>query len=324
MEKLLELQEVTKIFHIKSNKFFKPKKKIYAVNNVSFYINKKETVGLVGESGCGKSTVGRLILRLIKPSSGKIFFKGVDLNSLNHKEINKLRESYQIIFQDPYSSLNPRKTVLDIVSLPLIIHKKFKTKKEIEEKVKEILKLVGISEDYLNHYPHEFSGGQRQRVGIARAIALNPELIICDEPVSALDVSVQAQVINLLIDLKEKLGLSYLFIAHDLSVVKHISDRIIVMYLGKIVEEASKKELFLNPLHPYTKSLISAVPEVDIDLKKERIILKGDIDTPISFIKGCVFAKRCYQAKTICFEKNPPFLFYGNEHKVSCHFINFY
>lgn len=324
MEKLLEVNDLTKIFYIKSNKFFKPKRSIYSVTKVNFYINKKETVGLVGESGCGKSTIARLILRLIKPTNGKIFFKGIDITTLSNRKINKLRESFQIIFQDPYSSLNPRKTILDIISAPLIIHKKFKSRTEIEKRVKEVLNLVGLSEEYLDHYPHEFSGGQRQRIGIARAIVLNPELIICDEPVSALDVSVQAQVINLLMDLKEKLSLSYLFIAHDLSVVKHISDRIIVMYLGKIVEEASKRELFQNPLHPYTKSLISAVPQVDINFKKERIILKGDVDSATSFIKGCVFAKRCYQSQTICYEKDPPLFFYGYNHKVYCHFVNFY
>ncbi|HOJ65027.1 MAG TPA: ATP-binding cassette domain-containing protein [Spirochaetota bacterium] len=324
MEELLNVKDLTKIFYVKSNKLFHPKKKIYAVNNVNFTINKKETVGLVGESGCGKSTIARLILRLIKPTSGKIYFEGKDISTLKHKELTKLREKFQIIFQDPYSSLNPRKTILDIVSEPLIIHKKFKTKKEIEEKVKFLLNLVGISTDYLHHYPHEFSGGQRQRIGIARAIALEPKLIICDEPVSALDVSIQAQVINLLIELKEKLGLSYLFIAHDLSVVKHISDRIIVMYLGKIVEEGHKKEIFSNPLHPYTKSLISAIPEPDINVKKERIILKGDVDSPTNFVKGCPFCKRCYMSKSICFEKEPPLLFYGDNHKVLCHFVNLY
>ena len=227
----------------------------------------------------------------------------------------------QIIFQDPYSSLNPRKTILDIISAPIKTHQKKQSKKKIEDRVKQLLNLVGLSERYLHHYPHEFSGGQRQRIGIARSIALNPGLIVCDEPVSALDVSIQAQVINLLMDIKQQFGLSYLFIAHDLSVVRHISDKIIVMYLGKIVEIASKNELFDNPMHPYTKALISAIPDIDINSKKERIILEGDVELPIDKHNGCVFASRCFKKQNICLEKEPEFKNLGNNRMCLCHFV---
>ncbi len=303
-------------------KYFKTGRGIvHAVDDVTFTIERGKTLGVVGESGCGKSTLANLIMRLIPATSGQIIFDGQDITKMSAAKLKPLRSQMQIIFQDPYSSLNPRKTIGDIIGTPLKIHNPHITKEELNSKIAELLKMVGLSDQYIYHYPHEFSGGQRQRIGIARAIALKPKLILCDEPVSALDVSVQAQVINLLQDLKTNLNLSFLFIAHDLSVVKHISDRIIVMYLGKIVEIANKKDLFDNPLHPYTKALISAIPIPDPNIKSERIILTGDAAMPTGEQQGCLFANRCYKKQTICTTTPPPCHCEGGR-MCLCHFPN--
>ncbi len=291
---------------------------VKAVDNVSFHIKKGETLGLVGESGCGKTTVGRTLLRLIEPTAGRIYFDGVDLMALGGRALRKMRRRMQIIFQDPYSSLNPRMTVLDIVGEALVIHGLARGL-EREDKVKSLLERVGLDARYVNRYPHEFSGGQRQRIGIARALALSPDFIACDEAVSALDVSIQAQVINLLMDLREEFGLAYLFIAHDLSVVRHISDRIAVMYLGEIVETAGADDLFDRPLHPYTQALLSAIPVADPTRKAKRIVLEGDVPTPIDPPSGCHFHPRCRFAEDICSRVNPGVTDAGSDHTFRCH-----
>ena len=319
---LLEVKNLKKYFPVKAGVFRKTVGYLKAVDDISFYIKEKETLGLVGESGSGKTTTGLTILRLEEPTAGEIRFEGKNILSLNKKELKKLRRDMQIIFQDPYSSLNPRMMVADIVGEPLNVHKLVRNKKERNEKIRELLESVGLTAEHMKRYPHEFSGGQRQRIGIARALAVNPKLIIADEPVSALDVSIQAQVINIMQDLQRDLGLTYLFIAHDLCVVKHISDRVAVMYLGRIVEIANKKDLFSNPLHFYTQSLMSAIPVPNPIYKKKRIILEGDVPSSVNLPAGCRFHPRCPKAMDICREKEPVFKDYdSNGHYVACHLV---
>ena len=318
-ETLLEVNNLKKYFPIKGGVFSQTIGYVYAVDDVSFTVDKGETLGLVGESGCGKSTTGRSILRLIEPTDGKIYFEGQDVTALDKNAMRSLRREMQIIFQDPYASLNPRMTVGSIVGEPLEIHK-IARGSEKTERVASLLQKVGLRAEDMRKYPHEFSGGQRQRIGIARAIALNPKLIVCDEPVSALDVSIQAQVINLLEDLQEEFGLSYLFIAHNLNVVEHISDRVAVMYLGQIVELASDTDLYNDPQHPYTEALLSAVPIPDPTVTKKRIILEGDVPSPIDPPSGCHFHTRCMYKEKVCEEEAPEFKHIGGGHWVACHF----
>lgn len=318
---LLEVKGLKKYYPVKAGVFRKTVAHVKAVDDISFYINEGETLGLVGESGCGKSTTGATILRLEEATDGEVKFAGKDVLSLNKRELREMRKKMQMIFQDPYSSLNPRMTVADIVGEPLEIHKLTKNKKERKERVEELLNAVGLTGEQMNRYPHEFSGGQRQRIGIARALAVNPKLIIADEPVSALDVSIQAQVINLLQDLQNRFGLTYLFIAHDLSVIKHISDRVAVMYLGKIVEMTDKRDLYTNPLHPYTDSLLSAVPVPNPLNKRKRQILQGDVPSPVNPPPGCRFHPRCPKAMEICRREEPEFKDYGGNHYVACHLL---
>jgi len=317
-ETLLEVKNLKKHFPIKGGILSKTIGYVYAVDDVSFILHRGETLGLVGESGCGKSTTGRTILRLIEPTAGAIEFEGQNITELDKGDMRALRREMQIIFQDPYASLNPRMTVGSIIGEPLEIHKIAKGA-EKEDQVASLLQKVGLRAEDMRKYPHEFSGGQRQRIGIARALGLNPKLIVCDEPVSALDVSIQAQVINLLGDLQEEFGLSYLFIAHNLNVVEHISNRVAVMYLGKIVELASDEALYNNPQHPYTEALLSAVPISDPTAQKKRIILEGDVPSPINPPSGCHFHTRCPYKEKICEEIEPEFKDIGGGHWVACH-----
>jgi len=316
---LLKVRNLKKYFPVRGGLFSKVLGYIQAVDGVSFDIKKGETLGLVGESGCGKTTAGRTILRLLEPTAGEVTFEGKNIFKLEKEKLRKARRNIQIIFQDPFGSLNPRMTVGDIVGESLIIHRIAKNNKEKEEKVKNLLKTVGLNAGHVRRYPHEFSGGQRQRIGVARALALNPKLVVCDEPVSALDVSIQAQVINLLEELQEQFKLTYLFIAHDLSVVKHISNRVAVMYLGKIVELTSTLNLYDNPQHPYTEALLSAVPIPDPTLKRQRIVLDGDVPSPFKPPAGCRFHPRCKYSKPICSQEEPELVDIGNEHYVACH-----
>ncbi len=300
-------------------KYFKtPRGMLHAVDDVSFTIDKGKTLGVVGESGCGKSTTGRALLRLLEPNGGQILFEGRDLATLNKKEMREMRKELQIIFQDPFASLNPRRTISETIMEPMIIHKMYGSNKERMKKVLEIMEIVGLAERLVNAYPHELDGGRRQRIGIARALALEPKFIVCDEPVSALDVSIQAQILNLLQDLQDKMGLTYMFITHDLSVVNHFSDDIAVMYLGKIIEKASADDIFLDPLHPYTEALLSAIPVPDIHYKSERILIEGEITSPIEPPAACRFANRCPKAFDRCFKEEPKFLEIKPQHWVAC------
>ena len=301
-------------------KYFKTAKgMLHAVDDVSFSLERGTTLWVVGESGCGKSTLGRSILRLIEPTSGEVRFEDKDVAALNTKEMRAMRKDMQIIFQDPYSSLDPRKTVYQAISEPIIKHKLIKDKAALEARVLELMETVGLAERLINTYPHELDGGRRQRIGIARALALNPKFIVCDEPVSALDVSIQAQIINLLKELQQKMGLTYIFITHDLSVVNHFSDEIAVMYLGQMVEKAPAEELFANPIHPYTKALLSAIPVPDLDHKTERILLKGEISSPINPKDECRFKKRCFAACEKCECGAPQLVEVSPKHFVACH-----
>lgn len=320
MEYLLEVKDLKKYFPVKSGFLSKQVKYVKSVDGVSFKIKEGETLGLVGESGCGKSTTGRTILRLHEPTGGEIYFDGEDITKLSKRDLRKKRKDIQIIFQDPYASLNPRLTAGEIIGRALDVNGLAKGK-EREDKIISLLETVGLGTQHYNRYPNEFSGGQRQRIGIARALACNPKLIICDEPISALDVSIQAQIINLLQDIQKKFKLTYVFIAHNLAVVKHISDNIAVMYLGKIVEMGSKDEIFDNPKHPYTKALLSAVLVPDPTEKKERIKLEGDVPSPLNVPKGCRFSQRCPMATELCKETEPELSAKDGEHLVACHYI---
>ncbi len=317
-QELLRVKGLKKYFPIKKGFGGHKVQYVKAVDNVNFHIYKGETFGLVGESGCGKSTTGRTLIRLYDVTEGEILFDGTDISRMKEKELLPYRKKMQMIFQDPYSSLDARMTVSDIIGEPLDIHG-LASGKERKDRISELLENVGLKEEHANRYPHEFSGGQRQRVGIARALAVNPEFIICDEPISALDVSIQAQVVNMLEDIQNQYGITYLFIAHDLSMVRHISDRIGVMYLGNLVEIAESDELYENPLHPYTQALLSAIPNPYKDKNKTRIMLEGEVPSPIDPPKGCRFASRCKYAKDICRETEPVIKDMGNEHFCACH-----
>jgi oligopeptide transport system ATP-binding protein len=321
-EVLLQVKNLVMYFPIKRGVFQRTVGHVHAVDDISFNVIKGETLGLVGESGCGKSTTGRAILQVYRPTSGSVIFRDLDLCHTKGEDLRGARKYMQMIFQDPYASLNPRMTVEEIVGEPYLVHR-MGNRNEVREKVKALLSLVGLNPGYVDRYPHEFSGGQRQRIGVARAVALNPELIVCDEPISALDVSIQAQVVNLLEDLQEKMGLTYIFIAHDLSMVRHISTRVAVMYLGVLVELADRDDLYHNPLHPYTQALLSAVPIPDpnVEEHRQRIILQGDVPSPVNPPSGCRFRTRCPLAAQICSEQRPEFREVTSNHWVACHMV---
>lgn len=320
MSKLVEVQNLQQYFPVSEGKLFE-RKVVKAVDNVSFYIEKGETLGLVGESGCGKTTTGRTLLRLYEPTGGKIFYNDTDITHVN---MLPYRRKMQIVFQDPYASLDPRMTVGDIVGEAIDIHKLASSRKDRQDRIIEMLRRVGLNSEHANRYPHEFSGGQRQRVGIARALAVGPEFIVCDEPISALDVSIQAQVVNMFEDLQQEMGLTYLFIAHDLAVVKHISNRIGVMYLGKLVELAPANELTFHSIHPYTRSLVSAIPVADpnISRTRKRIVLEGDVPSPVNPPSGCRFRTRCPYADALCAESEPEFKEVSSGHFAACHHLD--
>ena len=310
---LIRTEGLEKIFSLKGGA------KLHAVDGIDLEIVQGQTLGVVGESGCGKSTLGRSILRLIEPTGGKVFYDGKDITKVKGHEMRELRRNMQIIFQDPYASIDPRKSVIEAIAEYMLIQKTYKTKRETFNRAAELMDFVGLARRYANSYPHELDGGRRQRIGIARALSLNPKFIVCDEPVSALDVSIQAQILNLLMDLQDSLGLTYMFVTHDLSVVKHISDNIMVMYLGKCVEYASSEELFADPLHPYTRALLAAIPIPDLDERgKELQLIKGEVSSPINVKPGCRFAKRCEFCDERCMSENPPFVEVKLGHKVAC------
>jgi len=310
---LIEIKDLRKLFKLKGGDL------LHAVDGINLKIYPRETVGVVGESGCGKSTLGRSILRLIDPTSGAVFYNGQNILDLSPRKMREMRKDLQIIFQDPYSSIDPRKSVIEVIAEYMFIHRMYKTRAETYNRAAELMDLVGLARRYANSYPHELDGGRRQRVGIARALSLNPKFIVCDEPVSALDVSIQAQILNLLMDLEDELGLTYMFVTHDMSVVKHISNKIMVMYLGKCAEMAPSDELFENPQHPYTKALLSAIPEADFSKRnKEFILIKGEISNPINVKPGCRFAKRCDYCMEQCVHTDPELVEISPDHYVSC------
>lgn len=321
MSTLLEVRDLKKHYPIRKGLFSKQTGAVRAVDGVNLSVLRGETLAVVGESGCGKSTTGRAILRLIEPTGGEIKFDGTDIRSLGPEAMRKMRTQMQMVFQDPYASLDPRWTVRQVLEEPFLTHMPEVAGAELKNRVAELMEVVGLSPYHANRYPHEFSGGQRQRIGIARALAMNPKFIVCDEPVSALDVSIQAQVLNLMQDLQARFGLTYLFISHDLSVVKFISDRVAVMYLGKVVELAPTKELFANPLHPYTKALMSAVPKPEPGLRKERVILKGDVPSPENPPSGCTFHTRCPLASDVCRRDIPELREVSPGVQAACHFV---
>ena len=311
---LLEVKNLKKYFNT-------PKGPLHAVDGVSFSIERGKVLGIVGESGCGKSTTGRTILRLIEPTSGEVFFEGKDVAKMNKRELKKVRKDMQLIFQDPYASLDPRMSVSQLIREPLVLNKIVKGEANIEKRVRELMELVGLTPRLYNSYPHELDGGRRQRIGIARALAMEPKFIVCDEPVSALDVSIQAQILNLLQDLQEKLGLTYIFITHDLSVVYYFADDIAVMYLGQLVEKAPAEELFRNPIHPYTKALLSAIPIPELDVDKERIVMRGEITSPVNLPDACRFAPRCDVCQEICHQSDCKLREVSPGHFVACHCV---
>ncbi|WP_410771248.1 ABC transporter ATP-binding protein [Fontibacillus sp. BL9] len=320
-EPLLQVEHLKKYFPVKSGLFRKADQYVKAVDDISFSVRRGETFGLVGESGCGKSTTGRALLRLIEPSGGRVVFEGEDITALPAEQLRKKRRDMQIVFQDPFSSLDPRHTVRRILEEPLLVHG-IGSAQERQNIIHKLIDVVGLTQSHLQRYPHQFSGGQRQRIGIARALSLQPKLIVADEPVSALDVSIQSQVVNLLQDLQGEFGLTYIFIAHDLSVVKHICDRVAVMYLGRIVEIASTAQLYESPQHPYTIALLSAVPEPDPDLKRERILLQGEVPSPVHTPVGCAFHTRCPVAMDICRTKRPELTETESGHQTACHLFS--